>query len=226
MGLRAEDRRLSHAPFTREAVRRHYGALAKDYAAGANRVCRIAYVDLLKRHLSGRRHVLEFGAGADTLIDTVDAAARTACDLTEDMIRAVRRNAAGAVADAQQLPFRAGAFDGVFSVNVLEHVPEPAAVIAEAARVLEPGGRALFITPNGDAERLLDLLEHLRLKLPEGPHRFLCFAELATLCGRAFDVIEHRRFLAFPAGPSFLWRTAERLACGRGLFQYIVLRRR
>jgi SAM-dependent methyltransferase len=217
---------LSPAPLTREAVRRHYGALAKDYSAGANRVCRIAYVDLLKRHLSTRRHVFEIGAGADTLIDSVDAAARTVCDLTEDMIRSAPRTAAAVVADAQHVPFPAGAFDGVFAVNVLEHVPEPAAVLAETARVLAPGGTALFITPNGDAERLLDLLERLRLKLPEGPHRFLRFAELAALCGGGFDILDHRRFLAFPAGPGFLWRTAERLARGRGLFQYIVLRRR
>lgn len=46
--------------------------------------------------------------------------------------------------DAEQLPFLDGAFDGVVSFDVLEHLPHPGRAIAEAARVLRPGGWALF----------------------------------------------------------------------------------
>lgn len=46
--------------------------------------------------------------------------------------------------DAEQLPFRAGTFDGVVSMDVLEHLPHPQRCIAEAGRVLRPGGWALF----------------------------------------------------------------------------------
>ncbi|MFM8304974.1 MAG: class I SAM-dependent methyltransferase [Actinomycetota bacterium] len=44
------------------------------------------------------------------------------------------------VGDAERLPAPDGAFDGVFCSNMLEHTPRPAAVIAEMARVLRPGG--------------------------------------------------------------------------------------
>jgi len=41
-------------------------------------------------------------------------------------------------------------FDGVVSVEVLEHVEEDDAFVANVARVLKPGGFFLMTTPNGD----------------------------------------------------------------------------
>ncbi len=48
--------------------------------------------------------------------------------------------AGSAVADAAALPVRSGTVDLVVSSNVLEHVPEPFAVVEEMARILRPGG--------------------------------------------------------------------------------------
>lgn len=47
-------------------------------------------------------------------------------------------------ADAQVLPFRAGAFDAAVSQEGLLHVPDKAAVLGECARVLRPGARLAF----------------------------------------------------------------------------------
>jgi SAM-dependent methyltransferase len=46
-----------------------------------------------------------------------------------------------------QLPFRDGSFGGVLSINVLEHVTEPAAAMQEMARVLKPGGTLHLMAP-------------------------------------------------------------------------------
>jgi SAM-dependent methyltransferase len=46
------------------------------------------------------------------------------------------------IADGRSLPFAAGSFDGVIFHTTLCHVPEPQSVIAEAIRVLRPGGCA------------------------------------------------------------------------------------
>lgn len=51
-------------------------------------------------------------------------------------------------ADMRALPFADGSFASVLSVQSIEHVPDPERVLAEVARVLEPGGAAVFVTPN------------------------------------------------------------------------------
>jgi len=50
-------------------------------------------------------------------------------------------------ADALALPFADGSFDSVLCSEVLEHVPEPGQLFAEAARVLKPGGMMILSTP-------------------------------------------------------------------------------
>lgn len=51
-------------------------------------------------------------------------------------------------ASLEELPYPANTFDLVTCSWVLEHLKEPARAFAEIARVLKPGGRFLFITPN------------------------------------------------------------------------------
>lgn len=51
-------------------------------------------------------------------------------------------------ADAGRLPFAGGSFDAVLIRDLLHHVPDDPAVLAEACRVLRPGGRLTLIEPN------------------------------------------------------------------------------
>jgi ArsR family transcriptional regulator len=71
-------------------------------------------------------------------------------------------------ADLYRLPFPGGGFDAAVIHQVLHFLDEPGAAIAEAARVLAPGGRLLVV------DFLPHLLENLR---DEHSHRRLGFAE-------------------------------------------------
>lgn len=69
-------------------------------------------------------------------------------DLTADSVRAVKEKGFPAVVgDARRLPFKAARFDLVYSIGVLEHIPETAAAIREMGRACKPGGRGVVVLP-------------------------------------------------------------------------------
>jgi SAM-dependent methyltransferase len=51
------------------------------------------------------------------------------------------------IATAEALPFGGETFDAVICSEVLEHTRDPRVVLAEASRVLKPGGRLLIAVP-------------------------------------------------------------------------------
>jgi SAM-dependent methyltransferase len=61
------------------------------------------------------------------------------------------------------LPFATSTFDVVLCTEVLEHVPDPAAVIAELVRVARPGARIVVSIPN---EANIDRAKRAIRKIP------------------------------------------------------------
>jgi SAM-dependent methyltransferase len=96
---------------------------------------------------------LEVGCGeGNNLVRLARRAGCVGIDLFVDKLRfaaAALPAARFAAADAGALPFRDGAFRTVFVRDLLHHVTDPAPVLAEAVRVLAPGGRLCLLEPNG-----------------------------------------------------------------------------
>jgi SAM-dependent methyltransferase len=158
---------------------------------------------LVTDFLGSKERVLEIGCGSNNLLDYLDSTLAVGCDLSIDVLRARVGNPGSeyVAAGGETLPFRDGQFDGLFLINVLEHVTDVEAVVDECARVLENEGICVAVTPNGNWEFWLDLAERWKLKLPEGPHAFLTFTKLRYHFQMSFDLVQHRTFLMLPAGP-------------------------
>lgn len=64
------------------------------------------------------------------------------------------RNAVALRGDGLALPFPDGCFDRVIAAEVLEHVPDDRGMLAEAVRVLKPGGLLAVTVPRWWPERV------------------------------------------------------------------------
>ncbi len=104
--------------------------------------------------------VLEVGCGAGHLMAALPAGRGFGLDLAEALLaKAAKRLGRRDVlvqGDAEQLPFRTGAWDRVYCSEVLEHVPSPAGALAEMWRIVKPHGVAVVSVPN---ERLINRLK-------------------------------------------------------------------
>jgi len=96
-----------------------------------------------------------------------------------------------------------GSFDVVTCMEMLEHVPDPSAVVAACAALAKPGGRVFFSTLNRNPKSFLFAIvgaEHVLRLLPRGTHeyaRFIRPSELARWCRDAGLEPQATRGLAY-----------------------------
>lgn len=107
--------------------------------------------------------LLELGAGSGAVTRRLCAAmpdtAIAALDIDETLLRHARgAGAALAVGDAARVPLRDSCVDAVVLRYVLQHIADPGPVLAEAGRVLRPGGRIAVIEVDGACWGLADPL--------------------------------------------------------------------
>lgn len=120
---------------------------------------------------------LDVGCGTGVLLRELTRAAAglrlCGLDLSPGMLGIARRRLGTGVplvaATADRLPFAPGAFDLVVSCSSLHFWPDPSAALAEAGRVLRPGGR-LVLTDWCDDYLLCRLFDRL-LRLWDPAHR-------------------------------------------------------
>jgi SAM-dependent methyltransferase len=90
--------------------------------------------------------VLDLGCGVGHSYRLLEPRETVGVDIDEAALAGQQRETV--VADMRSLPFEDGSFASVLCVQAIEHVPDPDPLLREAARVLEPGGVAVFVTPN------------------------------------------------------------------------------
>lgn len=156
------------------------------------------------RHLDRQpRVVLDVGTAdgmmSSALRQSWPQASFAGLDLSYEILRTCPDPALPLVrADAMALPVRPASVDLLVATAVIEHVPEPLAVLRQIQRALRPGGLAVLTTPHPFWEHVATLVGHL----PDEQHfETLALERLTELCRRAgLEVVESRRFMLSPVG--------------------------
>ena len=160
---------------------------------------RLDYIDRIVK--LQQKQILDVGCGGGILAESMAArgAIVTGIDLAEKPLKVAELHL---IETGQKVEYRKisaedlarerpASFDAVTCMEMLEHVPDPAATVAACATLVKPGGHVFFSTINRNPKSYLFAVigaEYVLRLLPRGTHeyaRFIKPSELAAMCRRA-----------------------------------------
>ena len=160
---------------------------------------RLNYIDE-RLGLPGKK-VIDIGRGGGLLSEGMArrGATVTGIDLGEAPLAVARLHAEKSGVQVEYLQVlaeeiaeqRAGEYDAVTCLEMLEHVPDPASVIRACAKLVKPGGQVFFSTINRNPKAFLFAIvgaEYVLRLLPRGTHDYAKLirpAELSAWCRTA-----------------------------------------
>jgi 2-polyprenyl-6-hydroxyphenyl methylase/3-demethylubiquinone-9 3-methyltransferase len=153
---------------------------------------RLNYIDE-RAFLAGKR-VVDIGCGGGILSEGMAqrGASVVGIDMGEAPLAVARLHGleSGVEVDYRQMTVEAlaeqeaGSYDVVTCLEMLEHVPQPASVVAACARLLKPGGHLFLSTINRNPKAFLFAIvgaEHILKLLPKGTHEYKKFIKPSEL---------------------------------------------
>jgi len=147
--------------------------------------------------LAGKK-VCDVGCGGGILAESIakKGATVTGIDLSEKALKVADLHSLESgikvryeLIAAEELATReAGQYDVVTCMEMLEHVPDPAAIVQACAKLVKPGGHIFFSTLNRNPKSYLFAIigaEYVLGLLPRGTHDYAKFITPAELSGFA-----------------------------------------
>jgi len=172
-----------------------------DRTRGGLRVGRI-FADKINTHLRPASRVVEFGVGTGLVAFPLSEFGHTVVgiDLSSNMLARAhaRIGARVAVADATCAPIESASCDAVVAARIVHLVGDPAAMVAEAARVARTGGHLLVVLAGSDRcdgaeppDDIGQIVVEMRVGLTErGP---TADEVVAFAAGRGFELVARER---------------------------------
>jgi SAM-dependent methyltransferase len=216
----------------KDGIRDHFESIAGEYDLWKERSA--YYYRLLagiyRERVPEGAAVLEIGCGTGSLLSSLRPVRGVGIDISPRMVAIAASKFPGLtfrIADAESFDMGED-FDYVIVPDVVEHLMDVPAMFLSARTHLRRGGRLVVTCVNPRWAPVLHLAERLRLKMPEGEHRWLSGESLRRMgAGAGFGLAEFSgRILcpkAVPLLAPLLNRAAERFAILRALCLTMVL---
>jgi 2-polyprenyl-6-hydroxyphenyl methylase/3-demethylubiquinone-9 3-methyltransferase len=144
----------------------------------------------------GGKNVIDIGCGGGVLSESMarKGAKVTGIDLSKKALKVADLHSLESgvevryklIAAEDMAAEEAGQFDVVTCMEMLEHVPDPAAIVRAAATLVKPGGHVFFSTLNRNPKSYLFAVigaEYVLRMLPRGTHDYAKFITPAELSG-------------------------------------------
>ena len=195
---------------------------------------RLEYIDR-RASLKGKK-VVDVGCGGGILAESM--ALKGADVLGIDMgkaplsVASLHKLESGAELDYQQITAEelankeAGQYDVVTCMEMLEHVPDPASVIAACSKLVKPNGHVFFSTINRNPKSYLFAIvgaEYIMQMLPKGTHEYSKFIKpselenwaraadlhLRELTGMSYNLLSKKYSLGHDVDVNYLMHTQK-----------------
>ena len=134
---------------------------------------------------------------------------------SEMLARAAAKGLETVEADAQRLPFEDESFDAATMISMLHHVEDRGAALAEARRILRPGGRLVLKGFTGEDAATLWIIDYFPSSRPwmeaTHPPRSAILEQLpgARLFAVEFEDMQDASLAALSADPERVLEAAE-----------------
>ncbi|MBU1727169.1 MAG: class I SAM-dependent methyltransferase [Candidatus Omnitrophica bacterium] len=211
-------------------ISEHFDNIAKDYDTYKSN--NSYYYSLIKNIYGGlltdskNLNILELGCGSGGILNHLNPRKGVGVDISHKMVEIAKRKYAG----SENLSFFTGSIDDqafmrqVFSgksfdycimPDTIEHLTDINKAFCVLSSVIDRRTKVIVTWVNPLWSPILDLLEFLKLKMPEGQHRWPSSEEVVTLLGlNKFKVINRGWRVLLPLDipfvsdfvNSFIWR--------------------
>lgn len=178
-------------------VQEHFDSIAQDYDTKWKKRNSYYYQNLkglYQEFIQPGKRLLDYGCGTGEIIAALAPSRGVGFDISQEMLKRAKDKFGSKpnlyFTNSATDPALAAEFDYIILADVVEHLEDVYATFNHIRSLCRPQTRVIISIANPAWEPLLMILEKLKLKMPEGPHKWVKFRKLREILGKTGFSVE------------------------------------